>query len=208
MALISGTKSKCFRGIGFFPQAAQTLVCSWLSSRHPWEALLQKGPDFSTRVLNCASTSFQEQGGQLCSRIWQTTWRDLSGKFSASNLPNFSVRVSCVRLWETFIFLQSLCLLLAPEEIHILKNDKNIVLLPHLSTKAQSPFSSHSESVFSTGSPQRVTASDKIYIFLSKGPFWTWASLNARGKKIPISSWKNKNWILFKIAKLRKLFAD
>ena len=214
MAPISGIKSKRFRGIGFFPRAAQTLVCSGLSSCHPWEALLQKGPDFPTRVLNCASTSFQEQGCQFCSRIWQTTWRDLSGKFSASNLPNFSVKGSRVRLWEKFIFLQSLCLLLFPppcprRNTRSEKWQKYCLITPfHPSPPKPNPHSPVIPGLhFLLGVLRESLPLTKYIYFYLKVLSEHGHPLMPGGEKFLFPSEK-KNWILFKIAKFRKLFAD
>lgn len=191
MALISGIKSKWFRG--FFsphkkhkrwyahgsPLATHGKLCFRKAQTSP--------PEYSTVfVLSHPSRTrrpvlFQNpadsHGG-----IHQT------GTFSASNLPNFSVRVSRISLWQNFNFLRvcAYCYsspFFCPRINTDSEKWQECVLIPAPSTKAWFPFCSISKSVFSTGGPERVTASDKIYTFSAKGPFWTWASLNVRGKK-------------------------
>lgn len=120
--------------------------------------------------------------------------------------PDFSLRISCVHLWERFIFLQNLCLLLfsSPRINKHSERWQKYLLLP---SKPIYPHLQSSEvPIFYWESWKSIT-SNNIYTFLAKGPFWPCTSLNARKKKKnknkPGSSWK-KIWILFKNVKLWK----
>lgn len=96
--------------------------------------------------------------------------------------PNFSLRISRVHLWERFIFLQNLCLLLFffPRINKHSERRQKYLLLP---SKPIYPHLQSSEVPIIYWDSWKSITSNNIYTFLAKGPFWTCTSLNARKKK-------------------------